>query len=355
LTVERPPSIDALPTDGIQTVVLSSSRGTSNIAPPGQPNSTSFSAGAAAITIAAADPPPGIRVVKTATPLSRPEPGGTFSFEVAVTNTSAVPLTLTELVDDVHGDLGGQGTCTDAIGTTLGSGDSYTCAFAAELSGNAGTTETDVVTVTAVDEDGTEATDDDDAVVALTDVPPSATIAKTALPETRVAPGGLFTFGLAIASTSVEPVTITSLVDDVYGDLAQQTTSSCAALVGQTLDPGQQATCTFEGQLTGDAGAAQTDVVTLTVTDDEGSTGTAQDDATIRLVAPGEAPTTTTPTSPPTTGRPTSTTTRAPSRLPETGAAADRSGLLALALVGVGLLLTGLATATPSRSRAGTR
>jgi hypothetical protein len=319
------------------------------------PASTSFSAGSERITIAAADPPPGIRVVKTATPLSRPEPGGTFSFEVAVTNTSAVPLTLTELVDDVHGDLGGQGTCTDAIGTTLGSGDSYTCAFAAELSGNAGTTETDVVTVTAVDEDGTEATDDDDAVVALTDVPPSATIAKTALPETRVAPGGLFTFGLAIASTSVEPVTITSLVDDVYGDLAQQTTSSCAALVGQTLDPGQQATCTFEGQLTGDAGAAQTDVVTLTVTDDEGSTGTAQDDATIRLVAPGEAPTTTTPTSPPTTGRLTSTTMRAPSRLPETGAAADRSGLLALALVGVGLLLTGLATATPSRSRAGTR
>jgi hypothetical protein len=303
----------------------------------------------------AADPPPGVRVVKTATPLSRPEPGGTFSFEVAVTNTSAVPLTLTELVDDVHGDLAGQGTCTDAIGTTLGPGDSYTCAFPAELTGNAGTTQTDVVTVTAVDPDGDEATDEDDAVVALTDVPPSVTIAKSALPETRVAPGGLFTFGLTIASTSVEPVTITSLDDDVYGDLAQQTGSSCAALVGSTLDPGEQASCTFEGQLTGEVGDAQTDVVTITVTDDEGSTGTAQDDATIRLVAVDEASPTTSSTATTSTTRPTSTTTRAPSKLPETGTPAGRSGALALALVGVGLLLTGLGALAPTRSRASAR
>jgi hypothetical protein len=302
------------------------------------------------VAVVAAEPP-GIRVVKTATPLSRPEPGGTFSFEVAITNTSAVPLTITGLVDDVHGDLAPQGTCTDAVGATLGPGDSYTCQFPAELLGNAGATQTDVVTVTAVDGDGTQVTDDDDAVVAITDVPPSVTVTKTALPEVRVAPGGLFTFGVAVASTSVEPVTITSLVDDVYGDLAQQTGSTCAQLVGRTLAPGEQVTCTFEGQLTGEAGAAQTDVVTVTVADDEGSTGTAQDDATIRLVAPDQVPSTTT-TSPPTRGRPTPTASTAPSRLPSTGTGARRSGLLAGALLGVGLVLTGLGAVASSRSRA---
>jgi hypothetical protein len=324
-----------------------SSTGTSTIS-----TTTSFASGAQPITVSAAAEPSGIRVLKLATPLSRPEPGGTFSFEVAVTNTSAVPLTLTGLVDDVHGDLAPQGTCTDAIGTTLGPGDSYTCQFPAELQGNAGATQTDIVTVTAVDGDGTSVTDQDDAVVALTDVPPSATVAKTALPQARVAPGGLFTFGVAIASTSVEPVTITSLVDDVYGDLAQLTGSTCAQLVGRTLAPAEQVTCTFEGQLTGQPGDAQTDVVTVTVTDDEGSTGTAQDDATIRLVAADQAPTTTSPTSPPTTGRPTSTVTTAPSRMPATGSDTRRSGLLAAALVGVGLLLTGLGGLARARPRA---
>ena len=60
------------------------------------------------VVVTAAEPP-GIRVVKEATPLSRPEPGGTFSFKVTVTNTSAEPLTITGLHDDVYGDVGHPG------------------------------------------------------------------------------------------------------------------------------------------------------------------------------------------------------------------------------------------------------
>jgi hypothetical protein len=302
-----------------------------------------------AVAVSAAEPP-GIRVLKAATPLSRPEPGGTFSFHVAVTNTAAVPLTLTGLADDVHGDVATQGTCTDAVGTDLGPGDSYECDFPAQVTGNAGTTQTDVVTVTAVDGAGTVVTDDDDAVVSLTDVPPSATVAKDALPDTRVAPGGLVTFGVRITSTSVEPVTITALTDDVYGDLARQTASTCAPLVGRVLQPEESVTCTFEGSFTGAAGAAQTDVVTVTVTDDEGSTGTAQDDATVRLVAPGEVPPPSTSTT--ATARPTSpAATARPPRLATTGSDPRRSGLLAGALVGVGLLCLGLGSLTERRER----
>ncbi len=303
------------------------------------------------ITIEAAVP--GLVVVKGASPLSRPEPGGTFGFSVAVTNTSAVPLTVTEIVDDVYGDLASQGTCTDAVGTTLAAGDSYACEFPGELTGNAGATQTDVVTVTAVDDEGNEVSDEDDAVVALTDVAPSVEVAKTARPEVRVAPGGLFTFGVAIRNTSVEPVTITALTDDVYGDLSQRTGSTCGAAVGTVLDPGEALACAFEGELTGAAGSAQTDVVTVTVTDDEGSTGTAQDDATIRLVAPGEVPTSTSSTS--TTRPPSPTTTARPPQLAATGADARQRGLLAGASVGVGLVLTGLgATASSRRPRSST-
>jgi hypothetical protein len=297
-----------------------------------------------------ASEPPGIRILKVATPLSRPEPGGTFSFELTITNTSAVPLTISGLTDDVYGDVATLGTCTDAVGTALGPGDAYECAFAGELAGNAGTTQTDVVTVTAVDGTGTAVTDQDDAVVSLTDVPPSVTVAKTALPEVRAAPGGLFTFGLTVTNTSGEPVTITALSDDVYGDLGQRTGSSCGAAVGTVLDPGEALACTFEGELTGAVGAAQTDIVTVTVTDDDGSTGTAQDDATIRLVAPGEVPTTTTTVAPTTTTRPVTSTTR-PARLASTGASTRSSALLAGALVGIGLLLTGLGATASGRRR----
>jgi hypothetical protein len=309
---------------------------------------------------------PGIRVVKEATPLSRPEPGGTFSFKVGVTNTSAVPLTLTGLHDDVYGDLATQGTCTSAVGTVLQPGDGYSCAFPGGLTGNAGTTQTDVVTVSAVDGAGTAISDDDDAVVSLTDVPPTVTVAKTALPEERVAPGGLFTFGLVITNTSFEPVTITQLKDDVYGELSRLTGSTCARAVGTTLAPGAKLSCTFTGELTGAVGAAQTDVVTVTVTDDDRSTGTAKDDATIRLVAPGAVTTTTTTTTlaaptttlltsaPPPTVRPATPSTKPPTiatvpSLARTGRDLRGQALQALALLGIGLLLTGMSWTRSAR------
>jgi len=356
MTVERLPEHDALAAPGLQTVAIASSVGTSNIAPPGEPNSTSFSAGTAAITVAPAAEPPGLRVDKEATPLSRPEPGGTFAFAVDVTNTSAIPLTLTELNDDVYGDVTTQGTCTTAPGTVLAPGDTYGCAFSGEVTGNAGTSQTDIVTATAVDDAGAPVSDEDDATVEGTDVPPTITVTKTALPEERTAPGGAFTFQVVITNTSFEAVTITALEDDVEGDLTQLTASSCSAAVGSTIAPGAQLPCTFSSEVTGPAGTAQTDVVTVTVADDDGSSATAHDDATVRLVEPGATTTapsttaapaatapapTTTPTSPPPTV--------GPPALARTGGSIGTRTAQALALLGAGLLLTGLAWTRSSR------
>jgi hypothetical protein len=307
------------------------------------------------VVVTAAEPP-GLRVDKEATPLSRPEPGGTFAFAVDVTNTSAIPLTLTELTDDVYGDITTQGTCTTAPGTVLAPGDTYGCAFSGEVTGHAGTSQTDVVTATAVDGAGAPVSDEDDATVELTDVPPTITVAKTALPEERTAPGGAFTFQVVVTNTSFEAVTITNLEDDVEGDLTQLTGSTCAAAVGSTLAPGAQLSCTFSGEVTGPAGTAQTDVVTVTVADDDGTSATAHDDATVRLVAPGATTTTTTSPAGPTTSAPRPTTT-APSPAPTVGppALARTGGSIgtrtaqALAILGVGLLLTGLTWTRSSR------
>ena len=84
---------------------------------------------------------------------SRPEPGGTFSFDVDVTNTSAVTITLTGLEDDVYGDVDTQGTCTGAVSTVLHRA-TPTSAPSPARDGDAGTTQTDILTGTAVDGPG---------------------------------------------------------------------------------------------------------------------------------------------------------------------------------------------------------
>jgi hypothetical protein len=305
------------------------------------------------VVVTAAEPP-GLRVDKEATPLSRPEPGGTFAFAVDVTNTSAIPLTLTTLTDDVYGDVTTQGTCTTAPGTVLAPGDTYGCAFSGDLVGNAGSSQTDTVTATAVDASGAPVSDEDDATVELTDVPPTVTVAKSALPEERAAPGGAFTFQVVVTNTSFETVTITGIEDDIEGDLTQLTGSSCAAAIGSTIAPGASLSCTFSGELTGPAGTAQTDVVTVTVADDDGTSSRAHDDATVHLVEPG-ATTTTSPASP-TTSAPASPTTPpspsptvGPPALARTGGSIGTRAAQALVLLGAGLLLTGLTWTRSSR------
>ena len=79
-------------------------------------------------------------VTKTATPGSIPEPGGDVSFAVSVTNTGNVAVSLTSLVDNVHGDVNGKGSCV--VPQSLAPGATYACAFTAFVGGVGGTVET---------------------------------------------------------------------------------------------------------------------------------------------------------------------------------------------------------------------
>jgi hypothetical protein len=233
-------------------------------------------------------PMPVIAVTKAASPPSEVEPGGTFTFTVTVSNPSTVdPITITTLTDDIYGNLATRAgsTCGSLIGVTLAPGaTSAPCSFTGVFTGTAGQSQTDTVTVNGVDSHGFTATSVAHATVTLTPVGPQIAVSKVASPLSRVAPGGTFTFTVAVSNPStLEPVTITALTDNIYGNLATRPGSTCGALIGVTLAPGAtSAPCSFTGPFNGKAGASQTDVVTVTGVNN-GTTVTAVAHATVTL------------------------------------------------------------------------
>ncbi|MDI1462140.1 hypothetical protein QEZ54_14295 [Catellatospora sp. KI3] len=111
-------------------------------------------------------PVPTITVTKTASPTSMPAPGGTFAFTINVTNTSAGTVTLSGLVDDVYGNLNGNGTC--ATGGSIAAASSYNCSFNGSFTGTPNQSQTDTVTATVTDAAGSTGSAAASATVTLT-------------------------------------------------------------------------------------------------------------------------------------------------------------------------------------------
>ena len=229
-------------------------------------------------TVSLTDVRPTVQVIKTADPVVVDEPGGDVTFTVQVRNTSFEPVTLDELVDDVHGDLDGRGSCD--TGGSIAPDATYTCSFTAEVTGNAGDFETDVVTATVSDDDGNSVDDSDDATVTIANIDPSIRVIKDPEPASRLEPGGSFRFDVTVINDSNEPVTLISLTDDIYGDLADEGTCRLGAVLAAN---GGSYDCSFVGSFTGNAGDEQTDWVTATVVDDDGAEKSNLDDATVEL------------------------------------------------------------------------
>ncbi len=124
---------------------------------------------------------------------------------------------------------------------------------------------------------------DPNETVVVTGSAPGVAVAKTASPTSLTEPGGVFTFTVGITNPSAGPVTIYTITDDVYGNLATAANSTCDDLIGDTLAAGAGATCSFTGTFIGNAGDAETDVVTATVTAPGGLTASDTDDATVTL------------------------------------------------------------------------
>lgn len=245
-------------------------------------------------TVTITDALPAISVEKTANPTSVSELGGDVDFTVKVTNDSEIDvLTLTSLVDDMFGNLDGKGTCD--VPQSIALGGSYTCTFTEHVSGNAGSTHVNTVTATGSDDDHNEVSDKDDATVAFTDVPPTVDVTKDANVESINEPGGDVIFTVTVWNTSREAVTLTSLVDSVYGNLDKDdvgnhswVSSLCdtgATLAATDGTKGGEDTyaCTFVGAVKGEGPATHENEVTAVVTDDDGSTATDKDTATVTI------------------------------------------------------------------------
>ena len=294
--VLKVPTIDGRPASpGVQTFTPAYADGV--LVVPGNPNGLDING--RGIDETRIDPQPVIQVVKTVAPGTRPAPGGNFTFTLVLSNPGPTALTLTTLTDSVYGDLFipenldvSNNTCDDLIGAVLPAApsDSLSCSFVGQFTGPAGATETDTATVEGTDENGNQASDVDDAVVQLT-ASAQIHVVKTASPAARPEPGGAFTFTLVVSNPGEVAIVITSLVDDIYGNLGssgnpQVSNNTCDDLIGSTLEPETGVSCAFVGQFTGAAGDTETDIATVVVVDANGNSASDDDDAIVRLTPP---------------------------------------------------------------------
>jgi len=259
-------------------------------------------------------------VVKTASPTSVPEPGGTVTYTVQITNNAnATSVTITSINDNVYGDLGSatnpnvtDNTCPSKINTVLAPGGSTSCSFKGSVSGNAGASVTDTVEVCGNGSGGQQnICGDDDAIVDITDVFTAPSLTKTAQSSTVSCTVDV-TYQVVVSNNStIDTLTLTALNDDKFGVITSthaagtsanafcNSLATCEQVVSTTCGqggagnpgtlPAQIATsgnytCSFVGRISSsDCSVNHTDTVTANVTDDDGHSSTPSDDATVTV------------------------------------------------------------------------
>jgi len=233
-------------------------------------------------TVTITDVPASIEVVKTASPVSVLEPGADVTFEILVINTSpADALTLSSLVDSVHGDLLANGLCP-APSTLFPGGNPYRCEFTVFVGGEPGFEERNTVVAAATDSDGNVVEGNDQETVTVLGAPASIQTIKAANPTSVAADGGQVSFTFTVANTSsVDTVTIDTLVDNVFGDLNGQ--GDCT--VPQVIPPGDAYSCVFTTTLAGVLGETHLDEVTASGESDDGEPVASRANAIVRFVA----------------------------------------------------------------------
>jgi len=111
---------------------------------------------------------PSLGLTLTADPTSLPEPGGDVGFEVEVTNTGLISVTVTALEENVIGNLDERGSC--ALPFVLEPSATASCQYTANISGSGGQQLTRSVTATGNDANNEQAIATDEATVTVTAV-----------------------------------------------------------------------------------------------------------------------------------------------------------------------------------------
>ena len=215
---------------------------------------------------------PTIDITKDVSPESMAERGGDFTYKLTIHNTSVEPVEITVLSDDKY-DLPAE--IDDLVGTTLAADETVIKTFTVKHT-EAGTY-TNIASITVKDNENNTASDSDAATATVTDVKPVIRVTKTPDRTLIPAPGGLVNYTFVVTNESVEPVVLTSLVDDKFGDL------SVAAGLPKTLPVKGTFTFTKAFFPTGAAGSTHTNTVTATANDNENNTATATASATVKF------------------------------------------------------------------------
>lgn len=224
---------------------------------------------------------PAIDITKTARPTSVPEIGGDVTFTFVVANIGAKEVTVTSLIDDRFGSLLAEARRQNGgADIVLAPGKAFTFTIKRRLVSDSLTAHVNRVDVIAVDEDNAAATDYDTATVTFTNVAPAIDVTKTARPTSVPKTGGDVTFTFVIANTGVEEVTVTSLIDNRFGDLlAEAKRQNGGAKI--VLAPGKTFTFTIKRRLASDSLTAHVNRIDVIAVDDDSTAATGYDTATV--------------------------------------------------------------------------
>jgi hypothetical protein len=220
-------------------------------------------------------------VTKTATPTSMFEPGGEVEFTVEVLNQAQfVSVTIDSVIDDIYGDVADTGnlaiistTCDALLDLELGPLASESCSFFANVTGDAGFSQTDNVEVCAAQDpdDPADICADDDATVTIDDVSETPAAEKAAtLNGCTVEVDYTVT---VINNSTLDSLTVDSLLDDKFGELQDTgntliTNTTCDQLT--SVAPGGTGICTFTAAIDDpDCDFSHVDTVSATGADDD--------------------------------------------------------------------------------------
>ena len=230
-------------------------------------------------TVKVTDVLPTVDLDKSAKPSELAEPGGVFTFTLKITNTSVENVTITELTDT--NALSQE--CKDLVGDVLTPGQSVTCTYPVTHT-DAGSYD-NTATVTVTDNEKNPATDTDKETVKVTDVLPIIDVDKVADPTAVPYTGGGVTFTFTVANKSVEAVTLTSLVDDKYGQLVGDDDCKVGTILAAAGATGDTCTFSIDRDVAGAPGTTHVNVFTAEAVDNEQNRATDSDDATVGFLS----------------------------------------------------------------------
>ncbi len=208
-------------------------------------------------------------------PDSIPEPGGTVSFTVAVSNTGSTDFELNELSSPQFGDLT-DSTNPAVLNTTceftpqppviIVGGKDFACSFLGIVTGQPSEFEVIITATGGQDSSGNLLEKSSKGIVQITDVPASLSVSVTPSVSSVLPPGGLVEFTAEVENTGlVDVISIETLNDSILGDLTNKGT----CFLPKQIQPGEAFTCTYEREIIGGAGDVLTFVLTAEGVDDD--------------------------------------------------------------------------------------